>query len=111
MKPKRFKKILFQVDDFNSDQFRRLKETLKAHELKNKHGNSLLTIIISTLPKFRQTTLGKKKRHAALQCKQCRKTYNSLSSTPLARLRKKEQWLDYSACLISGLSLRKAAAK
>lgn len=43
------------------------------------------------------------------RCKTCRRTCNALSSTPLARLRKAEHWLDYGAALIQGLTVRAAA--
>ncbi len=43
------------------------------------------------------------------QCKFCKKTFNSLTGTPLSRLRHKEQWLSYTAELIEGSSVRKIA--
>lgn len=45
------------------------------------------------------------------RCKNCMRTFNSLTATPLARLRKKDKWLDYSEAMIDGLSIRKAAIK
>jgi transposase-like protein len=42
-------------------------------------------------------------------CNSCGKTFNPLTGTPLAHLRHKDVWLDYSQALIDGLSLRKAA--
>ena len=46
-----------------------------------------------------------------LRCRDCGKCFNSLTGTPLARLRHKESWLNYSQSLIDGLSIRKAALK
>lgn len=43
------------------------------------------------------------------RCKACRRTCNALTGTPLARLRKKDRWLDYAQALIAGLSVRAAA--
>ena len=44
------------------------------------------------------------------RCRTCRKTFNALTGTSLARLRKKECWLAYGAALAAGMSLTKAAA-
>ncbi|MDW5419299.1 IS1595 family transposase [Iodobacter sp. CM08] len=53
-------------------------------------------------------------RQAGLQryrCRDCRHTYTVLSGTPLARLRHKDQWLQYSKALIQGLTVRAAATE
>jgi transposase-like protein len=44
------------------------------------------------------------------RCETCRKTFNALTGTSLARLRKKERWLAYGEALAAGMSLTKAAA-
>ena len=44
------------------------------------------------------------------RCRTCRKTFNALTGTSLARLRKKECWLAYGEALAAGMSLTKAAA-
>ena len=43
------------------------------------------------------------------RCLDCRRTFNSLTGTPLARLRKKERWLGFAGALNQSLSVRKAA--
>ena len=43
------------------------------------------------------------------RCLDCRRTFNSLTGTPLARLRKKERWLGFAGVLNQSLSVRKAA--
>ncbi|MCT4638459.1 MAG: IS1595 family transposase [Bacteroidales bacterium] len=45
------------------------------------------------------------------KCKECRRTFNVLTGTPLAKLRKKGRWLSYAECLKNGLTIREAAAK
>lgn len=45
------------------------------------------------------------------RCQKCRKTCNGLTGTPLARLRKKEKWLENADAMIAGLSVRKTAVK
>src|SRR4051795_39097 len=44
------------------------------------------------------------------RCQTCRKTFNALTGTSLARLRKKACWLRYGEALAAGMSLAKAAA-
>src|ERR671933_2757030 len=44
------------------------------------------------------------------RCQACRRTFNALTGTSLARLRKKACWLRYGAALAAGLSLSQAAA-
>ena len=43
------------------------------------------------------------------KCKDCNKTFNALTNTPLARLRHKEVWKDYAKDLIGGVSIRASA--
>ena len=45
------------------------------------------------------------------RCQQCRKTFNVLTGTPLARLRKKDKWLDNAEAMIAGFSVRRTARK
>jgi transposase-like protein len=44
------------------------------------------------------------------RCQGCGKTFNALTGTSLARLRKKACWLRYGAALAAGMTLAKAAA-
>jgi len=43
------------------------------------------------------------------RCLDCKRTFNPLTGTPLARLRKKECWLKYAGALNESLPVRKAA--
>ncbi len=45
------------------------------------------------------------------RCCACGRTFNSLTGTPLARLRLKEKWLAFSACLLDSRTVRDAAAR
>ena len=45
------------------------------------------------------------------RCHACGRTCNPLSGTPLARLRKREQWLRYGQALIDGVSVRAVAQR
>ncbi|MGV1080951.1 MAG: IS1595 family transposase [Candidatus Nanopelagicales bacterium] len=48
---------------------------------------------------------------ARLRCRACHKTCNALTGTPLAHLRKREQWTPYAQALIEGVSVRRAAQR
>ncbi|WP_341580994.1 IS1595 family transposase [Marinobacter metalliresistant] len=41
----------------------------------------------------------------------CRKTFNAVSRTPLARLRHRDKWFDYLRCMRDSLTLRVSAAR
>jgi transposase-like protein len=43
------------------------------------------------------------------RCQDCTKTFNALTGTPLARLRKKDQWDHFAGCLQDSLTVRAAA--
>jgi transposase-like protein len=45
------------------------------------------------------------------KCNACRKTFNALTGTPLARLRQKGKWLEQTAALRDGLSVNRAAER
>ena len=44
------------------------------------------------------------------RCQACRRTFNALTGTALARLRKKDKWLGFSGALLAAQALRPAAA-
>lgn len=44
------------------------------------------------------------------RCLGCRRSYNALTGTPLARMRKKGRWLTYQQCVLDSCTVRKAAA-
>lgn len=46
---------------------------------------------------------------ARMRCRACGKTSNALTGTPLARLRRREQWIRHAQALIEGTSVRQAA--
>jgi transposase-like protein len=43
------------------------------------------------------------------RCKSCARTFNALTGTPMARLRKKDRWLGHAQAMIEGRSLLKTA--
>ena len=45
------------------------------------------------------------------KCRDCDRTFNALTGTPLAQLHRRDAWLDYARALVDRLSLRKAAER
>jgi transposase-like protein len=45
------------------------------------------------------------------KCHGCNRTFNALTGTPLAHLRRRDAWLAYARALVDGVSLRKAAKR
>lgn len=45
------------------------------------------------------------------RCKDCLRTFNALTGTPLAQLHRRDAWLAYGQALADGVSLRKAAKR
>ena len=43
------------------------------------------------------------------KCRECMRTFNALTGTPLAQLHRRDAWLDYARALVDRVSLRKAA--
>ncbi|WP_338844567.1 hypothetical protein V8J88_13065 [Massilia sp. W12] len=46
-----------------------------------------------------------------VRCKDCGRSSNCVSNTPLSRLRNKEKFTEYAECLAQGMTLREAAQK
>jgi transposase-like protein len=64
-------------------------------------------------PRCRGEQLYKHGAKSGLQrfrCRACGRTFNSLTGTPLARLRQKAKWLDFSQCMLDSCTVRKAAS-
>ena len=45
------------------------------------------------------------------RCKDCLRTFNALTGTPLAQLHRRDAWFSYAQALADGVSLRKAAKR
>ena len=54
---------------------------------------------------------GSKSGLQRFRCRACGRTFNSLTGTPLARLRHKKKWLGFSDCMLDSCTVRQAAAK
>ncbi len=43
------------------------------------------------------------------RCRECKRTFNALTGTPLARLRMKDRWAKFSACLLESRTVQESA--
>lgn len=109
-----FKKFLSKTESLTHTQRKRL--LLEINE--NTHSKSVDLIEsqfedIKSCPHCESMLFsrwGKSNKLQRYRCGECKATFNALTGTPLARLRHKERWLTYSACLNDGLTVRQAAA-
>lgn len=110
-----FKSFINDIHELNTSQFRKLRQCVKDIEHIDVVSLNLETksemIMCPHCGNSEKLLWGKRSSLQRYKCKRCGRTYNSLTGTPLARLRKKTKWLDYGECLKNGLSVRQAAVK
>lgn len=112
MEAKLYQKFIFGLDSLSTEQYKGLKKNLKNHDNKKRNALSLQRTNQSICPHCQSEDFiqwGVRNDLQRYKCKKCTKTFNTLTSTPLARLRKKGRWLEYSRCLKAGKSVRKSA--
>ncbi|MCT4613505.1 MAG: IS1595 family transposase [Marinifilaceae bacterium] len=113
MKNTEFKRFLSEVPNFSNLQFRLLKEKIQQRVKKKRVSNILETEEFKLNCPFCKSKQfikwGKRSDLQRYKCKSCCKTFNSLTKTPLAKLKRKGHWLSYSHCLKRGFTLKKSA--
>src|SRR3954470_2655039 len=102
-----FRAWLAEVDDLAVDQRRELEEVLAGQP-----SGAAVTTVIETSPGDERRCphcghgaavgCGQADGLRRLRCKGCGRSFNALTGTPLARLRKKECWLDFGRSLSEG---------
>lgn len=113
MNEKAFFHLLRQLKSLSPSQWLRLHERLEQHEA------SAVEALLSDheprhCPYCHSTVLrlwGSSHGLPRYRCRSCDRTSNPLTNTPLAGLRKRDQWLRFSRALIDGRSIRSAAAE
>ena len=114
MKQEKFNKIVEQVQELNHDQRVKLRNEIE-HCSELKRVCDLLESRIEKNPycphcqSHHFIKHGFRNNLTRYRCKSCSRTFNALTGTPLAKLRKKELWTTYAQCLIDSRTLRKAA--
>ncbi|MGM0551604.1 MAG: IS1595 family transposase [Bacteroidota bacterium] len=108
-----FKKLLLSLGELTYSQERILREQLQQKAERKRVSNQLETayeaVVCPYCDGLEVVRWGKRNDMQRYRCKSCKRTFNSLTGTPLARLRRKGHWLDYAGCLKEGMSVRKAA--
>jgi len=109
-----FSIMLPQLMDLTSRQLRLLETCLKALKKENESSELLETPTQALVcPHCGGDSIwrwGQRNKMQRYRCKVCKRTFNSLTNTPLAHLHKKELWLKYTECLKAGCSIREAAS-
>lgn len=116
MNKREFEQLVESVERLTPAQRDKLKMLLSKVDGKAKAVALLESAMAPHLacPKCRGHHLHRHGFNAGLQrfrCVDCGRTFNSLSETPLSRLRLKDRWLQYSKCLLRSLTVRGAAAR
>ena len=111
-----FQKLIALIDDLSQEQRDLVRKELEG-------GNDferVVSIIENRLAAKRECAhchcenvkkWGKSRGLQRYRCYDCGKTFNSLTHSPLAFLRKKDRWLKMAQALKEGLSVRKTAAQ
>jgi len=115
MKKSKFLSLVETITKLSISDYLRLKESLKKID-----EQQLVQLTLETpkkelvCPRCSCNNLwrwGHRNNLQRYKCKGCHKTFNSLTQTPLSRLRKKSKWMEYALCLTQGVSVRKAARR
>lgn len=116
MENKAFEDLLALVDEFADEQ----KDTFREALEENCDFEKVVMIIDSRFVARRECThcksknvkkWGKQSGLQRIRCFDCGRTFNALTGTPLAHLRKKEEWLKMAVALKEGLTVKQTAAK
>ena len=110
MQTKEFRAFIAQIKQLTPQQRKQANNYIK----EQCDINTVETVLksIESCPHCQSTSLYRWGINAGIQrykCKACNKTFNALTNTPLARLRHKEKWSNFSQDLISGISVYDAA--
>ena len=115
MKSKEFKELLEQVSRLSSKQRTSLRQALEAslqdkpeavREIEARMGNDP---VCPHCGSHRIGKWGSAKGLRRFRCHVCGRTFNALTGTPLAHLRKKERWDQFAACLQESKTVRGSA--
>jgi transposase-like protein len=114
MMPAQFRKLLAALEHLTDKQIRDVEIFLKGENVIQSIVAKLEQRMVDT-PECPHCYSGLINRHGkagAMQryrCKNCLKSFNAATNTPLSTLWHKEKWLEYLQCMISGKALRASA--
>lgn len=108
-----YNEFLLCFESLNTKQYKTLKARIKEKDNKRRNAISLEKSKLMFCPHCKSESFinwGFRSDLQRYKCKKCNKTFNQLTSTPLARLKKKGRWLEFSDCLKNGFSVRESAS-
>lgn len=116
MENKAFQALLAQIDDLTDEQRATFNKVLDENNDFEKVAMLLDSRLLANRECLYCKSSNAKKwgRQSGLQrmrCFDCGKSFNALTGTPLAHLRKKEKWLKMAAALKDGLTVKDTAEK
>jgi transposase-like protein len=112
MDKSKLRDLLCNIEKLSYQELSKLKVQIQVIDDKKKVANLLEykdNIVCGHCGVSRYVKYGRRNDLQRYKCKKCSKTFNQLTGTPLARLRKKGRWYTYSECLNNGLSLRESS--
>lgn len=114
MKPTEMKRLVALVNELSREERRQIKRAIKASENEDEKALSLKKQVESVhcchhCGSEAYAPWGSKDGRKRFKCKDCGKTFNAMTGTPLARLKMVEKHKANAQCMIDGLSVRKAA--
>lgn len=110
MHNKTFSRLLDQLKKLTPSQKERLQSTLYQDDAVQKVAKAIDTV--HSCPYCSSESYQKWGTRSGLQryrCNNCHKTFNTLTGTPLARLRHKEVWMDFAQGVIESKTIRESA--
>ena len=111
-----FDELITPIDDLTDKQRTTLVKALD----ENKDFEKVVTLLDNRILvkreclHYKSSNVKKRGRQSGLQrmrCFDCGKSFNALTGTPLAHLRKKEKWIKMAAALKDGLTVEDTAEK
>ena len=113
MKATEFERWLSHVSRLTRSQRERLADALREHD-DTERCRALIESRLAdkacphcgTTAAYRHGTAHGLQRY---RCRRCQSTFNALTNTPLARLRRREKWLGYSQAMLDSLTVRRSA--
>jgi transposase-like protein len=114
VKPRAYKQLFDQVASLPRRQRADLAEALN-RRLRQEKTVALIDSVgaAHACPRCRSTRLHRDGRVDDLQryrCLDCKRSFNALTGTPLARLRHRSKWLPYLECMLQSTTIRRAAS-
>lgn len=116
MKATEFQSLIDHLGDLTAEQRESLVTAIRS-KAGSKDAIALIEARFAAAPRCghcrseRFTAWGHASSLRRYKCKDCGRTFNALTGTPLAQLHRRDAWLAFTQALADGVSLRKAAKR